>query len=127
MKGRKKIMIYKTFKYKNYGDCYFNVGNYMYNRQSMAISIVSTEGESITTVTVNMRYYMYEPNTATIKNYSENSGMTKFLQKLGIIEEVYSKSKCNPYASAKETIDYCLINIDKLKEYTKNFNYEWSI
>lgn len=127
MKGRKKIMNYKTFKYKNYGDCYFNVGNYMYNRQSLAISIVSTEGESITTVTVNMRYYMYEPNTATIKNYSENSGMTKFLQKLGIIEEVYSKSKCNPYASAKETIDYCLINIDKLKEYTKNFNYEWSI
>lgn len=127
MKGRKKIMNYKTFKYKNYGDCYFNVGNYMYNRQSMAISIVSTEGESITTVTVNMRYYMYEPNTATIKNYSENSGMTKFLQKLGIIEEVYSKSKCNTYASAKETIDYCLINIDKLKEYTKSFNYEWSI
>ena len=108
MKGRKKIMNYKTFKYKNYGDCYFNVGNYMYNRQSMAISIVSTEGESITTVTVNMRYYMYEPNTATIKNYSENSDMTKFLQKLGIIEEVYSKSKCNTYASAKETIDYFL-------------------
>lgn len=120
-------MKYKTFNYKNYGNCYFNVGNYMYNKQSMAISIISTEGESITTVTVNMRDYMYEPNTATIKNYSENSGITKFLQKLGIIEEVYSKSKCNPYASAKETIDYCLINIDKLKEYTKNFNYEWNI
>lgn len=117
----------KTFKYKNYGDCYFNVGNYMYNKQSMAISIVNNEGESITIATVNMNSYVYGPNTATIKNYGENSGMTHFLCKLGIIEEIYTKSKCNPYASQNETIDYCLINIDKLREYTNEFNYEWNI
>lgn len=120
-------MNYKTFKYKNYGDCYFNVGNYMYNKQSMAISIISTERESITVVTVNMNDYLYEPDTVTIKNYSENAGITKFLQKLGIIEEIYSSKRCNPYASKDETIDYCLINIEKLKEYTNEFNYEWSI
>lgn len=117
----------KTFKYKNYGDCYFNVGNYMFNKQSMAISIISRDGESITAITVNMNDYLYGPNTATIKNYSENASMTKFLKKLGIIEEVYSKVQCHPKASKSETIDYCLINIDKLKEYTKNFNYEWNI
>lgn len=117
----------KTFNYKKYGDCYFNVGNYMHNKQSMAISIISTEGESITVVTVNMNDYFYEPDTATIKNYSENAGMTKFLQKLGIIEEVYSKVKCHSNALPSETIDYCLININKLKEYTNEFNYEWNI
>ncbi len=117
----------KTFKYKNYGDCYFNVGNYVYNKQSMAISIITKDGESVTVCTVNMKDYLYEPDTATIKNYSENAGMTKFLEKLGVIEEVYSKAPCNPYASKNETIDYCLINIDRLKEYTDKFNYEWSI
>ena len=53
--------------------------------------------------------------------------MTKFLKKLGIIEEVYTEKKCHPRALSTETIDYCLINIDKLKEYTNHFNYEWSI
>lgn len=115
----------KTFKYKNYGDCFFNVGNYYYNKDSMSINMVNTEGENITTVTVNMSDYFYEPDTATIKNYSENAGMTKFLEKLGIIEEIYSRKLCNPYAKKDETIDYCYINIEKLKEYANEFNYKW--
>ena len=118
-------MNYKTFKYKNYEDCYFSVGSYYYNKYSMAISILNTEGESITTVTVNMKDYFYSPYTATIKNYSENSGITNFLKKLGIIEEIYSQRQCNPYASDSETIDFCLINVDKLKEYSKEFNYDF--
>lgn len=117
----------KTFKYKNYEDCFFNVGNYMNNKMSMAISIMNKEGENITVATVNMSGYLYYPDTATIKNYSENGGMTYFLKKLGIIEEVYSKVKCHSGAFETETIDYCLINIDKLKEYSNEFNYEWSI
>lgn len=118
-------MKFKTFKYKNYGDCYFTVSNYLHNKQSMAISIKNIEGEDITIATVNMRDYMYEPDTATIKNYSENSGITKFLKKLGVIEEIYSRAKCGPYTTKDETIDYCLMNISKLKEYSKEFNYEW--
>lgn len=119
-------MNYKTFKYKEYGDCYFNVENYKYNKQAMAITIMNNEGERII-ATVNMNDYLYYPDTATIKKYSEDSGMTKFLEDLGIIEEIYSKVQCHPNALKTETIDYCIINIDKLKEYTKNFNYEWSI
>lgn len=118
-------MEYKTFKYKKNGDCYFVVGNYLHNKQSMAISIKNVDGKDITVATVNMHDYIYEPNTATIKNYLENSGITKFLEKLGVIEEVYSRAICNPYASKNETIDYCLMNVSKLKEYTKEFNYEW--
>ena len=120
-------MDYKTFNYKNYRDCYFYVENYLYNKQAMAITIVNENEGNIVVCTVNMTDYLYEPNTATIKNYSINAGMTKFLKKLGIIEEVYSKVKCNQFASEDETIDYCAINITKLKEYTKYFNYEWSI
>ena len=116
----------KTFKYKNYGDCYFEVGNYLYNKQCMSISIISVDGEPITVCTVNMSDYMYFPNTTTIKNYSENSGITKFLKKLGIIQEVYSSVKCNPNAQKSETIDFCEINIDKLEEYSSKFNYEYS-
>lgn len=120
-------MKYKTFKYKKYGECYFNVGSYMNNKQSMAISIIGKDDENIAVATVNINGWLYEPNTATIKNYSENAGMTKFLEKLGVIEEVYSKVQRNPYASKSETIDYCLIDIDKLKEYTNKFDYEWGI
>ena len=93
----------------------------------MAISIKNTNGENITVSTVNMSDYIYEPNTATIKNYSGNSGMTNFLEKLGVVEEIYTRKKCNPYATKNETIDYCLINVNKLKEYTKEFNYKWEI
>ena len=115
----------KTFKYKNYGDCYFEVNNYFHNKKSMAISIKSINGERITVATVNMVNYIYEPNTATIKNYSENTGITDFLENLDFIIDIYSRKKCNPYAAENETIDYCLIDIDRLKEYSKEFNYKW--
>lgn len=120
-------MSYKKFNYKEYKNCYFEVGNYLYNSQSMSISIKSIEEGDITTATVNMPGYLYLPETATIKNYSENSGMTKFLKKLGVIEEVYTRKKCNQYAGDNETIDFCQINIDKLRQYSKVFNYEWNI
>lgn len=120
-------MNYKTFKYKNYKKCSFYVGNYNTNKQAMSISMIDGDGDDIVTVTVNMPDYLYEPDTATIRNYSEGAGLTKLLQKLGIIEEIYTRKHCNPYALKTETIDYCLINIEKLKEYSYEFNYEWSI
>lgn len=119
-------MKYKTFNYKKYENCYFEVGNYLYNFQSMYIKIKNERGCEIV-ATVNMPDYLYMPDTATIKNYSENSGMTKFLQKLGIIEEIYTRKKCHPMAAISETIDYCEINIEKLKEYSREFKYEWKI
>lgn len=117
----------KKFDYKNYKNCYFEVGNYAYNSQSMFIQIKNEDEGDITTASVNMPDYLYMPETVTIKNYSENSGMTKFLKKLGILEEIYTKRKCHPLAADTETIDYCQVNIEKLKEYSKTFNYEWKI
>lgn len=117
-------MKYKTFKYKNYTNCYFEVGNY--TSSSMYIKINNSENCDLV-VTVNMSDYFYTPNTATIKNYSEGSGMTNFLLKLGIIDQVYTKRKAHPKAVPSETIDFCEINIEKLKEYNKEFNYTWDI
>ena len=119
-------MKYKTFKYKDYENCSFEVGSYLYNKQCMVINIVSEEGEPITTCTVNMNGYFYYPNTTTIKNYSENSGMTNFLKNLGVIDEIYTSKRCNPFAGESETIDFCQINIDILKKYSSDFNYEYS-
>lgn len=120
-------MKYKTFKYKKYNDCWFEVGNYYYNPKAMFIQINNKDEGNITTATVNMPDYFYMPDTATIKNYSENSGMTNFLLELGIIEEVYSKRQSHPRAELTETIDFCAINIEKLKEYSKSFEYKWEI
>lgn len=119
-------MKYKTFNYKNNKNCSFEVSNYQSNPQSMAIIIVNSKGEEKARVTTNMPEYLYLPDTATIKNYLENSGMTKFLNKLGIIEAIYTSRKSHPMASASETIDFCEINVEKLKEYSSKFNYEFT-
>lgn len=119
-------MKYKTFNYKENKKCSFEVTNYQNNPQAMAILIVDSEGEVKTVATVNMPGYFYSPDTATIKNYSENSGMTKFLSKLNIIEDIYSRKKANIMASESETIDYCQINVEKLKEYSSKFNYTFT-
>lgn len=115
----------KKFSYKKNKNCSFSVGNYITNSASMAIQILDKNGEMLYTCTVNKPDYIYFPETASIKNYGENTGMTKLLLRLGIIEEIYSSVKCNLYAEGKETIDFCLINTEKLKEYSSKYNYEW--
>lgn len=118
-------MKYKKFDYKNYKDCYFIVSNYRNGFQPIAITIENKKVGIITTATVNMPGYCYSYEDATIKNYSENAGMTKFLKRLGIIKEIYSRRKAHPEASKSETIDFCEINIEKLKEYSKEFSCKW--
>ena len=59
-------MEYKKFNYKKYKNCYFEVGNYAYNSQSMYIQIKNNDEGDILTATVNMPDYFYTPDTATI-------------------------------------------------------------
>lgn len=115
----------KKFNYKNYKDCWFNVGTYASVSGPMFIEIENEKEGPICVATVNMPGYYYDTGETTVKNYSENSGVTKFLQKIGIIKEIYGRRKCNPMAAENETIDYCEINIEKLREYSKNFDYEY--
>lgn len=118
-------MKFKTFKYKNHNNCSFIVSSYVCDNMAIAIQIIDENGEVVCTPTVYKEGYMYEPGFTTIKNYSENAGMTKFLIKLGIVEQVYTKIPCNMYAGKDETIDYCEINMKKLKEYSSKFEYEY--
>lgn len=119
-------MNYKTFNYKNYKECWFEVGNYATLNKPMYIQICNKIDGDIITATVNMPGYFYLPNTTTIKNYSENSGITRFLKKLGVVNEVYSSSKINLFATNNETVDLCEINIENLKKYSKEFNYKYT-
>ena len=118
-------MKYKTFKYKKYKNCWFEVGNYPRNPEAMLITINSESMAEPQIITVNMPDYMYDENTATIKNYSENSGITDFLIDLDIIDYIYSKKQSNICATKGETIDYCEINIEEIKKYSKKFNYKF--
>ena len=114
----------KTFNYKNHKNCSFQVGNYLNNPDAMFIRMLDENENSICECTVNKSDYFYEENTATVRNYMETAGMTKFLLKLGIIEQLITKSTFNIFANSKnESIDYCNINIENLKKYSNSFNY----
>ena len=77
----------KKFTYKDYENCYFIVGNYVVDKNAMAISIENDEGP-IATCTVYDDYGMYSRHITTIRNYSENSHMTEFLKKLGVVVDI---------------------------------------
>lgn len=116
----------KKFNYKGNKECSFRVGSYRNNPDCMAIQMLDNKGEVIYTCTTNMPEYMYYSRSTTIKNYMENSGMTDFLLKLGVIEEIITRKKVSIYATKKfESIDFCFINLEKLKKYTSVFDYEY--
>ena len=106
----------KTFTYKDYENCYFRVGSYAADNKAMAISIENLEDGPIATCTVYDIYSAYSEHITTIKNYSENSHMTKFLKKLKVVDEVLFSRPCNSfvadtlYTNNPQTIDTCLIN-----------------
>ncbi len=119
----------KTFTYKDYENCYFRVGSYAADNKAMAISIENLEDGPIATCTVYDIYSAYSEHITTIKNYSENSHMTKFLKKIKVVDEVLFSRPCNSfvadtlYTNNPQTIDTCLINTDILKEYSKVWKY----
>lgn len=118
----------KKFTYKNYKNCYFIVGSYVADKRAMAISIQS-DGEPITTCTVYDDFGMYNEHITTIKNYSENSHMTDFLKELGVVADIIDRYPCNRFVydtletDNPQTMDICIIDIDKLKEYCKEWHY----
>lgn len=119
-------MKYKTFKYKNYNNCSFYVTNYSRNPDAMFIGILDEKGNRIFDCTRNVPDYFYEENVAVIKNYSETYGMTDFLRKMGIVKQINTKSYFKIFGnSSNESMDYCDIDIDKLKKYSSTFNYKW--
>lgn len=119
----------KTFNYKNHTNCYFNVDSYVLNSKAMAISIQNDRDSEITTCTIYEKNTPYSNYLITIKNYSENSHLTDFLEELGIVITIIDRVPCNNFVSSSiftdnpQPIDTCLIDLDMLKKYTKNWNY----
>ena len=51
---------------------------------------------------------------------------TDFLRKMGIVKQINTKSYFKVFGnSSNESMDYCDIDIDKLKKYSSTFNYKW--
>lgn len=119
---------YKKFKYQNYENCYFVVNSYLADKKAMAIAIENDEGP-ITYCTVYEHESLYSENITVIKNYSENSHLTEFLKKLGIVIDIIYRVPCNRFSldslngDNPQTFDTCIIDTDKLKEYCKIWNY----
>ena len=118
----------KTFNYKKYKNCYFNVYSYMADDNAMAI--VMTNGNTLNMVcTVYNKDSFYTDGVTSIKNHSKNSHLTDFLQKLGIVVEIINRVPCNNLvvgtlnSKNPQTIDDCLIDMDLLKQYCKEWDY----
>lgn len=121
----------KTFEFEEYSKCNFFVSHYCFDEKAIAISIEdSTTSELICKCTTYDIHRDYEVGIATIKNYTENVGMTEFLKKLGIVEEVIKSYILNEDVEdfgdipiKKETLDVCKINLEVLKSYSKEWKY----
>ena len=117
----------KYFKIWNYEDCSFTVSHYLADKKAIAIIIEDNiTSEIVAKCTTYLEDTKYQKGIATIKNYSENKGMTDFLKKLGIVTEIFKSQKVNELAEDTETIDFCKINLKKLKEYATVWHYEES-
>lgn len=120
----------KKFTYKNYKNCYFYVGSYRADPTAMAISIENINEGPITTCTIFDDMSPYSEDIVTIKNYSENSHMTDFLKKLGIIIEILNRAPCNQFVyktlqtKNPQSIDTCLIDKNILRQYCKEWRYD---
>ena len=113
-----------TFEFKKNSKCQFFVSHYISDDKAIAIIIKdSTTDELICKCTTYDEFSEYEIGIATIKNYSENTGMTNFLRNLKIVEEVRDSYKINDMAEDTETVDICKINLERLKAYANEWHY----
>lgn len=121
------VKMKKYFKIWNYEDCSFTVSHYLADKKAIAIIIEDNiTSEIVVKCTTYLENTKYEIGMATIKNYSENKGLTEILKGLGVVTEVFKSQKVNELAEDSETIDFCKINLKKLKEYAIVWHYEES-
>lgn len=118
----------KTFEFTNNTDCCFAVEHYYNNTKAIAITIIdSTTDYELATLTVYDEDFDYEVGIATISynDVFEDSIFgykiaREILTELGIIQKIWET-----YSFDDDTIsaDVCSIDLHKLKEYSKTWNY----
>lgn len=76
----------KEMKFKSY-DCVVKKTKYM-NNGNLALMLLNKEnGEMVALITVNGND-KFPPDTALVKDYSENEGMLEAITEAGLVEEV---------------------------------------
>ncbi len=121
----------KTFEINSNTDCCFAVDYYYNNTKAIVITMIdSATNNELATLTVFDKDFDYEVGNATI-SYDNVFGDSIFgyktareiLKKLGIIKKVWET-----YSFDDDTVsaDVCTIDLHKLKEYSKTWNY-WTL
>ena len=124
----------KTFEFRGNKKCCLSVGHYN-KEKAIAISVIDMEiDEEIATLTVLDEYSDYEVGMATvIGDFIDGDEVTIYktaadiLQELGIVKEVVKKYSIDEKGYGDKTrVDVCEINLDRLEEYAKKWEYwEW--
>ena len=115
----------KSFPIWEYKNCSFIVSSYLSEPIAIIFAIKDNEtSEIVAKCTTYDLFTNYEVGMATIKNYSENRGMTEFLKKLGVVTNIIESNKVNELAEETETIDVCNIDLEKLREYATEWHYK---
>lgn len=115
----------KSFPIWEYKNCSFIVSSYLSEPIAIIFAIKDNEtSEIVAKCTIYDLSTNYKKGMATIKNYSENRGMTNILKELGIVTNIIESNKVNELAEDTETIDVCNIDLEKLREYASDWNYE---
>lgn len=118
----------KTFEFNSNTHCCFSVEHYYNNTKAISIKIVDSDTDNeLATLTIFDKDFDYEVGNTTI-TYDDVFGDSIFgyktareiLTQLGIIKKVWET-----YSFNDDTVsaDVCTIDLHKLKEYSKNWNY----
>lgn len=117
---------------KKYHNCYFKVDKYQANCKAMFINVYGiideeeeTEVKFIDTITVYNSKTDYDKNRITVKEE-----YVPILRKLNIIKS--DRRVIYPFSECRHAMDYadryycvCMIDREKLKEYCKDWRYEY--
>lgn len=115
----------KTFEFRGNKKCCLSVGHYN-KEKAIAISAMDMEiDEEIATLTVLDVNADYEVGVATVigdfidgdEVFGYKTG-TDILKELGIVKKVEES-----YSIEETRVDVCNINLDKLEEYAKEWEY----
>ena len=119
----------KTFKFRN-GNCVLAVGHYN-KEKAMAISVVDLElDEEIQNLTMLNKDFDYEIGLITVVTdfvdgdeiFGYKTG-TDILSELGIVEKVWETIEYDDGTGEIVKADICTIDIEKLKEYSTEWEY----
>lgn len=121
----------KTFEFSNNINCCFSVGHYFNNPKAIAITVIDSETDNeLATLTVFDKESDYEVGEVTI-TYDSIFGDEVFgyksardiLTELGIIQKVWKTYEFDDGTGENILADVCTIDLYKLKEYSKVWNY----